>query len=45
MKSVELILWARAFDRKAKAVEAEEERIEWAFRHTLKQEILNNEVD
>ena len=44
-KAVGLIQWARAFDRKVEAVRAEEERIEWAFKHTLKQVILDNEVD
>lgn len=45
MMAAELILWAQAYDRKIKAAEAEEERIEWAFRHALKQEIVDNEVD
>jgi hypothetical protein len=45
VKAEELIVWARAIDRWVKAVQVEEERIAWAFRHALKREIADNEVD
>ncbi|NVM23320.1 MAG: hypothetical protein HWN68_16240 [Desulfobacterales bacterium] len=44
-KAVELILWARAFDKKVDAVRAEEERVEKAFRSALREERFDNEVD
>ena len=43
--AVELILWARAFDRQVKAVRAEEELVEGVFRSTLREEKFDNEVD
>ena len=42
-KAVELILWAWAFDKKIKAVRAEEERVEEAFRTALGEEKFDNE--
>jgi hypothetical protein len=45
VKAEELIAWARAVDRRVKAVQAEEARVEWAFRRTLRQAIADNEVD
>jgi hypothetical protein len=43
--AVELIAWARAFDRQVKTVEAEKELIEQVFRVTLREEKFDNEVD
>lgn len=45
MKAEELIAWARAVDRRVKAVQAEEARLEWAFRRALRREIADNEAD
>lgn len=41
----DLIVWAQSVDRRVKAAKAEEERVKWAFRHALRREIANNEVD